>query len=82
MSQNMASAIYNDLNLPDSVIFLDGNYTFLEICSECSSQPEPAPAPAPITSVECQDDNNPNNRCTIIHRECSDLSNSIISAFS
>ena len=29
-----------------------------------------------------QDDNNPNNRCTIIHRECSDLSNSIISAFS
>lgn len=49
-------------------------------CSECSSQPEPAPAP--ITNVECQDDNNPNNRCTIIHRECSDLSNSIISAFS
>ena len=76
--QGWSSLVLQQVCVSASSCFPGGNYTFLEIWSECSSQPEPAP----ITNVECQDDNNPNNRCTIIHRECSDLSNSIISAFS
>lgn len=61
-----------------SSCFPGGNYIFLNIWTECSSSPEPAP----LTNVECQSDNNPGSRCTIIHHECSDLPTSIISAFS
>lgn len=61
----------------DSTAF-SGNWTILHIYSESSSYPEDTH----IRNINCEADNNPGSRCTIIHHECSDLPTSIISAFS
>ena len=62
----------------DSTAFLSDDWTIIQIYSENSSDPEDTH----VRNVNCVADHNPQNRCTIIHHECSDLPTSIISAFS